>query len=395
MFDHMVGKIAATALAGATRDEIVDHVSDQWRGAPPHRQYIAEALDRRLEQQQSTNGHRNEGAPAPRRGDPDELIKGRADQLRGHLHNATDVSGLPSPVPLVAGLIYRPSLFVIYGPPKHGKTFVALDLTLALATGQPFADRVTKPARTLYVAAEGVGGLGERIDAWAIHHAGPQVMPAAIEDAKFLTTRVNLADWADVQALAVLALEHRAEVVIFDTLARCSAGLDENSAKDMGKLIETVDWLRAHTGATVGLIHHTGKDTGRGARGSNSLLGAVDTELEVTRDGSRITVRNTAQKDAEETGPIGFTLKPVGASVVAVPASAIDAVPESVWHVLDTLCQIAPAGEEVASTAWKDSCDVSARTFHRARGWLLMSGRVDNVGTAQKPRYRVALKDPE
>ena len=70
----------------------------------------------------------------------------------------------------------------------------------------------------------------------------------------------------------------RVELVIIDTLARCAI-IDENDGGQMRLLVGACDRIRAETGATVMLVHHSGKDTSRGARGHSSLRAAVDTEL--------------------------------------------------------------------------------------------------------------------
>jgi RecA-family ATPase len=48
--------------------------------------------------------------------------------------------------------------------------------------------------------------------------------------------------------------------IVIDTLSRVLAGGNENGPEDMGALVMNVDRLRAATGATVLLVHHTGKD---------------------------------------------------------------------------------------------------------------------------------------
>jgi RecA-family ATPase len=50
---------------------------------------------------------------------------------------------------------------------------------------------------------------------------------------------------------------------------------DENSAKDMGRLIDQVEWLKKNLGAAALIIHHTGKD-GLRERGSSVLRAVAD-----------------------------------------------------------------------------------------------------------------------
>jgi hypothetical protein len=52
-------------------------------------------------------------------------------------------------------------------------------------------------------------------------------------------------------------------MVVIDTLARCFGGNDENDARDMGAFIEGCDVIKQKTGATVLVVHHSGKDEGK------------------------------------------------------------------------------------------------------------------------------------
>jgi RecA-family ATPase len=100
---------------------------------------------------------------------------------------------------------------------------------------------------------------------------------------------------------------------VIDTLARVMAGGDENSTKEMSAFVRNCDLIREATGCTVLLVHHTGKDKTKGSRGSNALLGAVDTELMVEAN----KVWSTKQRDAEKAAPISFALETVDLGVDA------------------------------------------------------------------------------
>nr|WP_247712306.1 AAA family ATPase [Morganella morganii] len=86
------------------------------------------------------------------------------------------------------------------------------------------------------------------------------------------------------------------------TLARCFGGSDENAAKDMGAFIQGCDFIKAATQATVLVIHHSGKDQDKGARGSSAFRAALDVEFHVRREGEdpAIILSCTKMKDAEE-----------------------------------------------------------------------------------------------
>ena len=99
-------------------------------------------------------------------------------------------------------------------------------------------------------------------------------------------------------------------MIVFDTLARSRSGGDENTGVDMGLVIKRLEHIRVETGAHVMLVHHTGKDLDRGARGHSSLRGAVDNELACqNKDGERILVA-TKQRDMETGEKLSYELVP-------------------------------------------------------------------------------------
>ena len=86
-----------------------------------------------------------------------------------------------------------------------------------------------------------------------------------------LTTAQDLADMA--------------AVVFIDTLNRAAPTADENSSRDMGEILEAAKRLQSKTGGLVMLVHHTGKDASKGLRGHSSLFAAIDSAVDVRRDG--------------------------------------------------------------------------------------------------------------
>ena len=98
---------------------------------------------------------------------------------------------------------------------------------------------------------------------------------------------------------------------MIDTLARASGDADENSTKDMNRIVRNLDRLRDLTYAHVMLVHHTGKDTSKGARGSSVLRGAVDTEIELTKAGDVIVAETVKQRDMPSGEKFVFKIVPV------------------------------------------------------------------------------------
>jgi hypothetical protein len=82
----------------------------------------------------------------------------------------------------------------------------------------------------------------------------------------------------------IAEIDEPLELIILDTLMRMSGGaFNENSSEDMGGFITQAGKLQEIFECALMVIHHSGKDVTKGLRGHSSLLGAVDTELEIQR----------------------------------------------------------------------------------------------------------------
>ena len=220
---------------------------------------------------------------------------------------------------LVDGFLTKTGFTVMYGPPGCGKTFCALDIAMCVATGRDWHGRHVINGAVLYIAAEGVGGLGKRCKAWR-----EQNMPGGSDKVPFyvLPTSVNMGDDAELQKLITtiyeLQIEHNVvfSLIVVDTVARAMLGADENSASDMGKFVKACDRLKDEYGCALLAIHHSGKDASRGMRGSSALLGAVDTSVQATKSELTIKLFVDKQKDAEPPEDMYFTMNSVEVGVI-------------------------------------------------------------------------------
>lgn len=230
----------------------------------------------------------------------------------------SDVTNIAAPDRLVQRLLGEAKMAVVYGLPKCGKSFLVSHLALCLALGWPFFGRKVLRGACLYVAAEGAAGMTNRIAAFRLHHGLSGADDAAVPFA-IIPAAVNLGpQGADVPRVIAAAEELRRRtdlpvVAIFlDTLARVMPGADENSAGDMGMTIGHADAIKTATGATVVIVHHSGKSQGAGMRGSSALLGAVDTVVAVEKqaNGDRVATIE-AQRDGADGDVFNFRLDPV------------------------------------------------------------------------------------
>ena len=211
---------------------------------------------------------------------------------------------------LIKGYIEENAIAVMYGPPGQGKSFIALDVSCCIATNTLFHGHEGKSGAVFYIAGEGHNGLARRLRAWAHHNE--QDMPELLfvsEAPADLSSSTSTASVAQAVQQLADATGEAPVLIVLDTLARNFGG-DENSATDIGQFVRNVDSLRRRWNATVLIVHHSGKDGGRGARGSSALKGAADAEYEVIRSEQDNLIRLIPRKmkDAEEPSPLAFEL---------------------------------------------------------------------------------------
>ncbi|MCV2361003.1 helicase RepA family protein [Paucibacter sp. TC2R-5] len=233
----------------------------------------------------------------------------------------------------------------LVGDSNVGKSFVALDLGLSIARGVPWLGRPVIQGGVLYVAAEGGHGFGVRQDAYELHHS------VNLDDAPFglvdsaIDLRTSLVDADRVIAAAkefVADTGQPLRLVVLDTLARVMAGGEENSSPDMGAVINSAAKIAELTGALVLLIHHTGKDAKKGARGHSSLRAALDTQIIVTRTGDVCTLRLDKQRDGATDLELAYRLKSVDLGISGDDDS-LDSMSSAVVVAADLEWDVEPA----------------------------------------------------
>ncbi len=272
------------------------------------------------------------GAPEPASTDP--AASGQTAQPEGSASAATgtygpyptkaprlfkllsfeELSDIQAPRDLVQGLLPGGGAFVFYGDSNTGKSFFMLDLCSCVATGRKFRGCEVDQGAVVYIALEGMFGMKKRVE--ALKREG-RLTPGTPFFLCF--SPVNLLDPTHVAELVETVREAAARagttcrLVVIDTMSRAMAGGNENSSEDMTRAIATIDQVKDQTGASVGIVHHSGKDAGKGSRGHSSLRGAVDAELEIIqkKDEKISIVRVKKLRDLGDGPPMPFSLKPV------------------------------------------------------------------------------------
>lgn len=205
------------------------------------------------------------------------------------------------------------SLCSIYGPSGSYKSFLAVSWACHIAAGMEWSGRKVTAGAVLYIVGEGGVGVPRRIRAWE------QATGKKVDNLWLVNRPVFPERREEVDEVIRASKQIKAEcgvpvqLIVIDTLARCFGGDDENNARDMGAFIEGCDNIKRLTGASVLVVHHSGKDEAKGARGSSSFRAALDAEFSVKRegDGKALILTCTKMKDAEEPQKKAYDLRTV------------------------------------------------------------------------------------
>lgn len=304
---------------------------------------------------------------------------------------------------LVKRLIPAGGLTLVYGHPGSGKSFLAMDLALHVATGADWHDRKVVPGLVVYLAAEGQGGLRLRVDAYRRERS--------VADAPFalIPTQVDLLDpKADLQKLiatlriAISARGGELALLVIDTLSRTFGGGDEAGA-DMAAYVANIGRIQAELGCTVVLVHHRPKNSENDTpRGHGSLWGACDAIVlvEAEPNGTVKRARVTKQKDADPGEPVTFTLRSVDLGHDEDGEPVTSCVVEPVMATFtgtDNRVKLSP-GQAIALEQLRVSCSVEGVPVPiEVPESIINRSRVDRVVRldAWQRRTGDALSDPD
>ena len=191
------------------------------------------------------------------------------------------------PDELVEELLIRNEISIIYGDSNSGKTFLAVDMACSIALGKEWLGRRVEQGLVVYLAAESPASIRLRVQAYEKFHRcsigdGLIIVQASVN---FHHSETDINHIIRLVEQAEEITGRKCELIVSDTLARISAGANENSGEDMGQIMARFDILKNATKAHLSIIHHAGKNQAAGARGWSGMRAHVDTEIEVSEKG--------------------------------------------------------------------------------------------------------------
>lgn len=308
----------------------------------------------------------------------------RLGQLRAALLDSAALDAVPPPEAVIDGLLYRNGVAWLYGKPGTYKSIIALDWACCVSVGLPWQEHETVQGPVLYVYIEGMPGLRQRVRAW-------EDRARCKTGVAFLPIAVQLLNPVDLAAFTALVAELGAVLVVIDTQARVTVGVEENSAMEMGRVVDAAGVIYRAVRSCVLVIHHEAR-SGETPRGSIAIDGAATSLFRAERDDDRITLKNPRQRDtAEADDLVLYAVEHLGSVVVANSRDRWEfAAPkaDSGTKILAIMREVF-AGISASPSQLIDASGLPKTTTYRALSSLVIEGMLVNTGTNNRPRYEL------
>ncbi len=331
---------------------------------------------------------------------------------------------------LIKGLLTLGERSMIAGPSQSGKSFLALDMALAVARGIPYWGRPVEHGGVLYQAGEGARGLKKRARAYRLHHGiSPQerlpfiLMPGSLDlhngDEHLGQFIEEGKRWTDMFG-AMFELPLR--LVVIDTFATATPGANENDGADMSRVLARCARISETLKTHVMLVHHMNA-SGQKPRGHTSIFANLENVILLERhtektDGDGRPIREARlakQKDGEDGTRWRFVLRggvevgrdadgdPITSCVVVPPDGCTADIGGGPGVVAGKYKGRLTDRQEIAMRALQDALIEHGRAAPRALGlpagtrvvewaqWRVRWARVafDDEGEVQKESKRI------
>jgi RecA-family ATPase len=195
---------------------------------------------------------------------------------------------------LLSDLWAQEAVGIIGGEPKCCKSFLALSLGVAVASGMPCFGRFAVPAPgpvLLYPAEDALSTVRRRIEGIC---AAQDIDFAALPLYVITAPRLQLDVQADRAQLRETIECYKPKLLILDPFVRLHS-IDENASGEVAPLLQHLRYLQRTYHLAVALVHHAKKGAsfarpGQALRGSSDFHAWGDSNLYLTRSAAQITL---------------------------------------------------------------------------------------------------------
>ena len=283
---------------------------------------------------------------------------------------------------LVTGLWAEQAVGIVGGEPKCCKSFLALDLAVAVAGGVACLRRfsVSRPGRVLLYAAEDALHIVRRRLEGIAAAAGVALADLDIQVITAPVLRLDLD--ADRRNLADTVARLQPRLLILDPFVRLHR-IDENASSEVAPLLAFLRELQRRHGMAVLVVHHARKGgavrAGQALRGSSEFHAWGDSNLYLRRDGDDLSL-SVEHRAAPSPKPLAIELAQRGDALaleVVDRRQPVDPTPTSLDDRI--LAVLAEADQPVPFAELRSQCRVRAISLHERIGVFCAAGRVVKI----------------
>jgi len=281
---------------------------------------------------------------------------------------------------LVTHLWSQDAVGIVGGEPKCCKSFLALDLAVAVAAGVPCLRRfkVPDPGRVLLYAAEDAHPIVRRRLEGIAAAADVSLRDLEIQVITAPTLRLDLA--ADRASLQETVARLQPRLLILDPFVRLHR-IDENASGEVAPLLAYLRELQRRHSLAVLVVHHAKKGAGhvragQALRGSSEFHAWGDSNLYLRRDGDTLTL-TVEHRAAPALKPMKIELVEAGEALALQLVERSDPV-APVPSTLDEriTAALADAPSAIPFAELRSKCRVRTATLYERLAALATAGRI-------------------
>ena len=287
---------------------------------------------------------------------------------------------------------------IIGGEPKCGKSFLALDLLVAVASGAPCLRRFVARQRgpvLLYAAEDALHVVRTRLEGICQAAAVPlHDLPIHVITAP--SVRLDVA--ADRAQLQTTIAELRPVLLVLDPFVRLHR-IDENASAEVAPLLAYLRDLQRRFALAVVLVHHARKGAGRvrggqALRGSSELHAWGDSNLYLRRIDDRLLLSIEHRAAPSRSGlPLALDSTDGAVALQLVDPTAVPHSPGSPSPLARLEDVLAQSDRPLSLTELRQACRMRTASLCQALATLTTQGRVHKsaAGYERTPVSREAL----
>jgi len=281
---------------------------------------------------------------------------------------------------LIEDLWAEEAVGIVGGEPKCGKSFLALDMLVAVAAGVPCLRRF-RPARrgpvVLYAAEDALHLVRTRLEGICLA-AGVRLADLPIHVITAPSLRLDLA--VDQQRLQATVAVLRPILLVLDPFVRLHR-IDENASSDVAPVLASLRDLQRRFALAVVVVHHARKGAqairaGQALRGSSEFHAWGDSNLYLRRIEDRLLLSSEHRAAPSQTG-LPLALCRVGDALALAIVDATPRPPAPRSSPIDTLEGVLADTDRPLSLAeLRRACRIRTAHVCQALATLTAQGRV-------------------